>query len=107
MRRRPPRSTRTDTLFPYTTLFRSESLDPRRRLGRALDPAQRTVARENATPFQQAKNMGDGPGQTFHPLWIATRPPRIGSALTDVNPASRTIFAKAGIGGQRRIDSIR
>src|SRR3546814_5032803 len=26
MIRRPPRSTRTDTLFPYTTLFRSESL---------------------------------------------------------------------------------
>src|SRR3546814_1828017 len=24
MRPRPPRSTRTDTLFPYTTLFRSE-----------------------------------------------------------------------------------
>src|SRR3546814_1358721 len=23
MRRRPPRSTRTDTLFPYTTIFRS------------------------------------------------------------------------------------
>src|SRR3546814_13230914 len=26
MRRRPPRSTRTDTLFPYTTLFRSSFL---------------------------------------------------------------------------------
>src|SRR3546814_14806775 len=26
MRRRPPRSTRTDTLLPYTTLFRSENL---------------------------------------------------------------------------------
>src|SRR3546814_18332462 len=25
MKRRPPRSTRTDTLFPYTTLFRSRS----------------------------------------------------------------------------------
>src|SRR3546814_1269490 len=25
MRRRPPRSTRTDTLFPYTTLFRSDT----------------------------------------------------------------------------------
>src|SRR3546814_10859596 len=25
MIRRPPRSTRTDTLFPYTTLFRSEN----------------------------------------------------------------------------------
>src|SRR3546814_3114595 len=28
MIRRPPRSTRTDTLFPYTTLFRS-FMDPR------------------------------------------------------------------------------
>src|SRR3546814_13741228 len=27
MIRRPPRSTRTDTLFPYTTLFRSRSLE--------------------------------------------------------------------------------
>src|SRR3546814_18868043 len=27
MIRRPPRSTRTDTLFPYTTLFRSQRLD--------------------------------------------------------------------------------
>src|SRR3546814_15039489 len=30
MIRRPPRSTRTDTLFPYTTLFRSSSALPRR-----------------------------------------------------------------------------
>src|SRR3546814_3745545 len=28
MIRRPPRSTRTDTLFPYTTLFRSASKQP-------------------------------------------------------------------------------
>src|SRR3546814_11173699 len=28
MIRRPPRSTRTDTLFPYTTLFRSGNLPP-------------------------------------------------------------------------------
>src|SRR3546814_20609057 len=27
--RRPPRSTRTDTLFPYTTLFRSDYFDTR------------------------------------------------------------------------------
>src|SRR3546814_19338756 len=27
MIRRPPRSTRTDTLFPYTTLFRSHCVD--------------------------------------------------------------------------------
>src|SRR3546814_19620021 len=42
MIRRPPRSTRTDTLFPYTTLFRSARLmrlmgpDPRRRTGRSM-----------------------------------------------------------------------
>src|SRR3546814_8200708 len=28
MIRRPPRSTRTDTLFPYTTLFRSQDQPP-------------------------------------------------------------------------------
>src|SRR3546814_11331958 len=34
MIRRPPRSTRTDTLFPYTTLFRS----PGGRIWRAIGP---------------------------------------------------------------------
>src|SRR3546814_3906576 len=39
MIRRPPRSTRTDTLFPYTTLFRSpvEAACGERR-GAAVDP---------------------------------------------------------------------
>src|SRR3546814_8825830 len=35
MLRRPPESTRTDTLFPYTTLFRSD--DQRRARRRRLD----------------------------------------------------------------------
>src|SRR3546814_6805694 len=54
MLRRPPRSTRTDTLFPYTTLFRSRDLvgahdvpgGPRRRRGGAAqmaDPARHPV----------------------------------------------------------------
>src|SRR3546814_7118008 len=34
MIRRPPRSTRTDTLFPYTTLFRSGRADVARGAGR-------------------------------------------------------------------------
>src|SRR3546814_4570235 len=46
MVRRPPRSTRTDTLFPYTTLFRSSALD-RTRAGSSSSimqsaPAERT-----------------------------------------------------------------
>src|SRR3546814_14260728 len=36
MTRRPPRSTRTDTLFPYTTLFRSGGMQQRASLCRAL-----------------------------------------------------------------------
>src|SRR3546814_3801924 len=46
MIRRPPRSTRTDTLFPYTTLFRSAGFDaddPVRRAGRARLPPPRGV----------------------------------------------------------------
>src|SRR3546814_12948612 len=37
MIRRPPRSTRTDTLFPYTTLFRSDLLPKRYLQQTALD----------------------------------------------------------------------
>src|SRR3546814_1170864 len=40
MIRRPPRSTRTDTLFPYTTLFRS----CRRSCATACSPASRSCA---------------------------------------------------------------
>src|SRR3546814_11019278 len=54
MIRRPPRSTRTDTLFPYTTLFRSDlpqgAADPgtgRLRLGRGADDPRRYSDRAN------------------------------------------------------------
>src|SRR3546814_18676707 len=40
MIRRPPRSTRTATLFPDTTLFRSTLYELHRELGAALDEAQ-------------------------------------------------------------------
>src|SRR3546814_1940655 len=40
MIRRPPRSTRTDTLFPYTTLFRSHDDLVKLILRETLDPLQ-------------------------------------------------------------------
>src|SRR3546814_13194018 len=51
MIRRPPRSTRTDTLFPYTTLFRSAWVGE---AGRALESANdiACLARTGAR-FQQ------------------------------------------------------
>src|SRR3546814_3990437 len=40
MIRRPPRSTRTDTLFPYTTLFRSQLNQRQRRQSAFLVPVE-------------------------------------------------------------------
>src|SRR3546814_7988185 len=46
MIRRPPRSTRTDTLFPYTTLFRSAATRAARRArGQAEAPRIAVVSR--------------------------------------------------------------
>src|SRR3546814_3155727 len=51
MIRRPPRSTRTDTLFPYTTLFRSHA---QRRPGKELSEfVLWTGLRVPALPFAQ------------------------------------------------------
>src|SRR3546814_19664224 len=41
MMRRPPRSTRTDTLFPYPTLFRSDGTDQSRDPALAAGPGRR------------------------------------------------------------------
>src|SRR3546814_17466337 len=38
MQRQPPRSTRTDTLFPYTTLFRSDTMRYALGIGLGADP---------------------------------------------------------------------
>src|SRR3546814_6189202 len=46
---RPPRSTRTDTLFPYTTLFRSS---PQLLLGSSHDFADRPDDRKPSCAFQ-------------------------------------------------------
>src|SRR3546814_17224448 len=46
MIRRPPRSTRTDTLFPYTTLFRSEGELPER-VDTASIPQRMAAMRES------------------------------------------------------------
>src|SRR3546814_3117245 len=51
MRRRPPRSTRTDTLFPYTTLFRSRIDDEARD---ALVLHRRIERRKHGVPTRDA-----------------------------------------------------
>src|SRR3546814_3338540 len=77
MIRRPPRSTRTDTLFPYTTLFRSLSYGDLRRdvkkVLRTLSVAEREVRipQDDATflmrirPYRTVDNVIDGVVITF------------------------------------------
>src|SRR3546814_4003492 len=75
MIRRPPRSTRTDTLFPYTTLFRSVlglgivayhgARDPEQALVAALhELAERTALAAPCQCHQLGVGQG-GPGDCF------------------------------------------
>src|SRR3546814_5723433 len=61
MIRRPPRSTRTDTLFPYTTLFRSRvddarSVDAARR--RHRDQGRRAQGRAGGACLDRPRRRG-------------------------------------------------
>src|SRR3546814_1283097 len=60
MIRRPPRSTRTDTLFPSTTLFRSaQSAAARPRLGVPSADALRGLCRAVGGVFVRGRRDGD------------------------------------------------
>src|SRR3546814_20848979 len=63
MIRRPPRSTRTDTLFPYTTLFRSEG-PRRRRRGRNQGLGGRAACLPGL-PFSATSPRLAGPDRRF------------------------------------------
>src|SRR3546814_12172515 len=63
MIRRPPRSTLTDTLFPYTTLFRSEKL--------CAGFRSSGVPTGECSPARQA-SMPDSPPQAIHGLLSAS-----------------------------------
>src|SRR3546814_17330228 len=60
MRRRPPRSTRTDTLFPYTTLFRSPGDDRQdfRQCGQSAFPPARCTLLGTTPPVFHFRQSG-------------------------------------------------
>src|SRR3546814_17591001 len=64
MIRRPPRSTRTDTRFPYTTLFRSCAGN-----GALVRPA--LAARPGPRPHQRRDRRALGTGLSHHPGILA------------------------------------
>src|SRR3546814_3781498 len=61
MIRRPPRSTRTDTLFPYTTLFRSRAnLRGETKPLQCLQPTHADRLIEGATSVRARQHIGIG-----------------------------------------------
>src|SRR3546814_4477680 len=75
MIRRPPRSTRTDTLFPYTTLFRSTDWPPN------LLESWREIKRERIAGLDKSKKAPQ--------RWIAI----VVSPATRVSGQCRSLFA--------------
>src|SRR3546814_6783917 len=72
MIRRPPRSTRTDTLFPYTTLFRSRGpYDAVLTHGFALDGHGRKMAKSLGNVVDPLKVMGES-GADILRMWVAS-----------------------------------
>src|SRR3546814_12844976 len=72
MKRRPPRSTRTDTLFPYTTRFRSRPICEERPMSKDRPPLP-PFTRETA--IQKVRAAEDG--------WNSCNPERVSLAYTE------------------------
>src|SRR3546814_4600468 len=66
MIRRPPRSTRTDTLFPYTTLFRSSAQGRADRGGRGDRARGERGLRGVAREFRAGAGSGRGAAFAHH-----------------------------------------
>src|SRR3546814_776807 len=108
MIRRPPRSTRTDTLFPYTTLFRSTQLD-----GRKLDrldlgdegAAKAAVAAVEAGDFEigevEKKRVRRNPQPPFTTSTLQQEASRkLGFGTTRTMQLAQRLYEGVEIGGE-------
>src|SRR3546814_20440496 len=86
MIRRPPRSTRTDTLFPYTTLFRSH------RVGQAVVAARAALLLPPWLGFHRL-----GPGRVAH-AFDAIAPGTLLALATALVPALSTAVSASVLG---------
>src|SRR3546814_18484400 len=105
MIRRPPRSTRTDTLFPYTTLFRSTRRQPAGAGGARGTVASIAPARGGHARARQFRQCG-------HLRALSDRNPRgradkLGRALDRVGldrksvVSGKSVSVRVDLGGRR------
>src|SRR3546814_2905656 len=95
MIRRPPRSTRTDTLFPYTTLFRSKDGQGRNR----ARPAARTAPLTGH--FNRYSAGSSLAGRAGSRVFERGRPMRIDMVpIGDNPPESLNVIIEVPVGGE-------
>src|SRR3546814_4466913 len=95
MIRRPPRSKRTDTLFPYTTLFRSLALDRDQR------PHERPADKDR----DPRRCKRDGLGTAIRSMPTGHAAYHSSAPLSRSRPRARPVTASAALASARRIDS--
>src|SRR3546814_11787581 len=119
MIRRPPRSTRTDTLFPYTTLFRSlqqheedeaDEVRPRRR-DRALLAEGGLDDRRRVDAVGVERDRAAG-GDEEHPhqrspVAREQRPERARAAVSHPAPCREALSSDERRGGKQSVSSCR
>src|SRR3546814_14471698 len=88
MIRRPPRSTRTDTLFPYTTLFRSAGGE------------QQLVAETRLGQDEKTVGGAAAPGRRRQPAQTSDRPAR--RAMPEQLPSGTELAESQMVGREDR-----
>src|SRR3546814_15456458 len=101
MIRRPPRSTRTDTLFPYTTLFRSRGERGAAKKCKRADVADRILSKHAVRPAIVARGAMFGGGERDHDVLAfnriverchcAPRNEALGQVIGDVRTEERRV----------------
>src|SRR3546814_12959132 len=89
MIRRPPRSTRTDTLFPYTTLFRSAQPERAWRSGSTRQRPFTHLEDALTSPHTPLSSRGSSPGPIRH--W------RVAESAGVCSLAGRKLWEAAGL----------
>src|SRR3546814_8043198 len=103
MIRRPPRSTRTDTLFPYTTLFRSSRrrrgvVEPARlpapaRSGLSRLPDARRRRGQRGAPQRSTRRLGRRRAQPVRRLPLHAARPRSEEHTSELQSLMRISYA--------------
>src|SRR3546814_7391628 len=91
---RPPRSTRTDTLFPYTTLFRSVVVRPADGIG--ADAYRHALAFPRSVGLTVSRR-GAGARAPFHSPCAPSSPPRAPTPPAPRRPTSGRQIVRAHV----------